>query len=137
MEQFVLIPYSIYQSQSTLTRKQKLEQKQDKDEIVPKSFDTIYSDVNARLKTSYKKHLIDSNLISPRIKLSQSNIIILDKRDTKESIVVFVCKLKRKKNTDFTDIYFTVLEATQFPPKLVINMNAREKDRGTRILFKI
>ena len=98
MEQFVLIPYSIYQSPSTLTRKQKLEQKQDKDEIVPKSFDTIYSDVNARLKTIYKKHLIDSNLISPRIKLSQSNIIMLDKRDTKESIVVFVCKLKRKKH---------------------------------------
>ena len=37
---------------------------------------------------------------SPRIRLSQSENIIIDNRDTKESIVDFVCALKRK-NTDF------------------------------------
>ena len=52
MEQFVLIPYSVYQSQSTLPRKQKLEQKQGKEEIVPKNFDSVYSAVNARLKSA-------------------------------------------------------------------------------------
>ena len=113
MDQFVLIPYYIYQSQSTLPKKPKLEQKQEKEEIVPKNFDSIY-----------------------RLRLSQSENIILDNRDTKESIVGFVCALKRK-NTDFPDIYFTILEATQIPPKLVANKNAKAKDRGTWIPFKI
>ena len=78
MEQFVLIPYSVYQSQSTLPRKQKLEQKQEKEEIVPKNFDFVYSAVNAKLKTSHNKHIIDLILNSPRIKISQSDSIILD-----------------------------------------------------------
>ena len=43
MEQFVLIPYSVYQSQSTLLTKQKLEQKQEKEEIVPKNFDSLFT----------------------------------------------------------------------------------------------
>ena len=138
MEQFVLIPYSVYQSLSTLPRKQKLEQnlEQEKEEIVPKNFDSVYSAVNARLKTSNKKNIIDLILNSPRIKISQSDNIILDNRDTKESIVDFVCALKRK-NTDFPDIYFTILEATHIPPKLVINKNAEAKDRGTWIPFTI
>ena len=136
MDQFVLIPYSIYQSQSTLPKKPKLEQKQEKEEIVPKIFDSIYSAVNAKLKTSNNTHLIDLIFNSPRIRLSQSENIILDNRDTKESIVDFVCALKRK-NTDFPDIYFTILEATQIPPKLVANKNAKAKDRGTWITFKI
>ena len=76
MEQFVLIPYSVYQSQSTLPRERKLEQKQEKEEIVPKNFDSVYSAVNARLKTSNNKHNIDLFLTSPRIKLSQSDNII-------------------------------------------------------------
>ena len=58
MEQFVLIPYSVYHSQSTLPRKQKLEQKQEKEEIVPKLFDSVQSAVYARLKTSNKKHIL-------------------------------------------------------------------------------
>ena len=132
MEQFVLFPYSVYQSQSTLPRKQKLEQKQEKEEIVPKIFDSVHSAVNARLKTSKNKHINDLILNSTRIKLSQSDNIILDNRDTKE----FVCALKRK-NTNFPDIYLTILEATQLPPKLVINKNATAKDRGTWIPFKI
>ena len=113
-----------------------MEQKQEKEVIVPKNFDSVYSAVNARLKTSNNKHIIDLILNSPRIKLSQSDNIILDNRDTKESIVEFVCALKRK-NTDFPDIYFTILEAFQLPPKLVINENAKGKDRGTWIPFKI
>ena len=63
MEKFVLIPYSVYQSQSTLPRKQKFEQKQEKEEIVPKNFDSVYSAVNARLKTSNNEHIIDLILI--------------------------------------------------------------------------
>ena len=109
-----------------------MEQKQEKEEIVPKKFDSVHNAVNARLKTSNNKHIIELILNSTRIKLSQSDNILLDNRDTKESIVDFVCELKRK-NTDFPDIYFTTLEATQLPPKLVINKNAKAKDRGNCI----
>ena len=113
-----------------------MEQKQEKEEIVPTCFDSEYSAVNARLKTSNNKHGIDLILNSPRIKISQSDNIIVDNRDTKESIVDFVCAL-RQKNTNFPDIYFTILEATHIPPKLVINKNAKAKDRGTWVHFKI
>ena len=81
MEQFVLIPYSVYQSQSTLQRKQKLEQKQEKEEIVPKNFDSVYSAVNARLKTSNNKHIIDLILNSPR----------MFGRTCNRSLLVFFC----------------------------------------------
>ena len=135
MDQFVLISYSIYQLESTLPKK-KLEQKQEKEEFVPKDFDSIYSAVNAKLKTSNNKQLIDLVLNSPRTRLSKSENIILDYRDTKESIVDFVCALKRK-NPNFPDIYFNILEVTQIPPKLVKNKNAKEKARGTWRPFKI
>ena len=61
-----------------------------------------------------------------------SNKIILDKRDSKESFVGFVWSPKRK-NTDFSNFFFTLLETTQIPPKLVINMKAKTKDRRTWI----
>ena len=136
MDQFVLIPNSIYQSQSTFPKKPELEQKQEKEEVVQKDFDSIYSAVNAKLKTRNNKHLIDLILNSPAIRLSQSEKIKLDNRDRKESSADFVCALKRK-NTNFLDIYFTILEATQIPPKLVINKNAKAKDRRTCIPLKI
>ena len=88
------------------------------------------------MKTSNNKHINDLILNSPRIKLSQSDNIILDNRDTDEPIADFVCALKQK-NTNFLDIYFIILEATQFPPKLVINKKDKAKDRGTWIPFKI
>ena len=84
------------------------------------------------LETSNNKHIIDLILNSLRNDLSQSDNILIDNRDTKKSIVDFVCALKRKK-TDFSGFYFTILEATQLPPKLVINKNAKAKERGTWI----
>ena len=113
----------------------KIVKKQEKEKIVPKDFDSIYSALYAKLETSNNEPLFDLILNSPRIRLSQSQNIILDIRDTKESIADFVCVLKRK-NIDFPDIYFTILKATQIPPKLVINKNAKAKDRGTWISLK-
>ena len=63
MEQFVLIPCSVYQSQSTLSGKQKLDQKQEKEEIVLKMFDSVYTALKARLKTDNNKHLTDPILV--------------------------------------------------------------------------
>ena len=60
-----------------------MEQKQEKEKTVPKDFDSIYSAVNARLKTNNKSILLILNLNSPRTKLSQSKEIILDNRNKK------------------------------------------------------
>ena len=78
MNQFVLNPCSMYQSQRTLPKTPKLGQRQEKEEIVPKNVDSINSAVNAKLKPSNNKHLIDLILNSPRVRLSQSKTIILD-----------------------------------------------------------
>ena len=109
---------------------------QEKEEVVPKNFESVHSAVNAMLETSSNKHIIDLILNSLRNDLSQSDNVIIDNRDTQKSIVDFVCALKRKK-TEFPGIYFTILEATQLPPKLVINKNAKAKERGTWIPLKI
>ena len=51
MDQFALLLYSVHQSQSTFPKKT-MEQKQEKEEVVPENFDSVYSPVNARLKPS-------------------------------------------------------------------------------------
>ena len=49
--------------------------------------------------------------------------IKLDNLETKKkSFVGFVCAPKRKK-PNILDIYYTILEATQIPPKVVIKKN--------------
>ena len=52
MDQFVLILFSFYQSKAHFQK--------NKEEVVPKDFDSIYSAANVRLKTSNNKHLNDS-----------------------------------------------------------------------------
>ena len=79
-----------------------MEQKQEKEEIVPKDFDTIYSAVNAKLKMSNNKPLTNLILNSRRIRLGQSENIILDNRDTKEIIIDFVFALKKSTFPIFT-----------------------------------
>ena len=97
--------------------------------IVPKKFPSVYNAGNSRLKTSKNKHLIGLILNYPKNKLSQSEKIFLDHRDTKETIIDFVCALKRK-NTNFSDVYSNSLEATQLPPNFVINKNAKRRQRN-------
>ena len=110
-----------------------MEQKHEKEEIVPKDFDSIHSAVDAKLKTSNNKHLIDLFLISPRIRLSQSKNIILDNRDTKELIADFLCAHKGK-NTDFP--MFTLPFWKQF--KFHLNLlSTRKPKRKTEELASL
>ena len=103
-----------------------MEQKQEKEETVPKQFDSFYSAVNAKMKTSNNKHVIDLILSSPTIRLSQSENIILDNRDIKESIVDFVCALKRQ-NTDFPDIYIPFWKQLKFHLNLLPTRMTKRK----------
>ena len=79
--------------------------------------------------------LIDKILSCSRIKLSNSQTIILDDVDTGVLISDFNQHLRRK-NADVPDIYFTLLDAAGISPSLLTNQNAKAKDRGSWVLFK-
>ena len=95
------------------------------------------------LKRDIKKKLFgkadtlkDKILSCPRIKLSNSQTIILDDVDTGVLISDFTLPLRRK-NKVVPDIYFTLLDAAGISPSLVFNQNAKVKDRGSWIPFKV
>ena len=73
---------------------------------------------------------------SPRVRLSLNDTILLDGRDTEVAFADFIFALKRK-NVDFPDIYYTILDATGINLQKVINKDAKVKDRGRWIPFKI
>ena len=95
MEQFVLVTLSVYDEEIRLSKKI-LEHKPKTEEKVPIDPTSIYKSVNRQLKSKSATDIVDQILESPRIRLSNSDTIILDGRDTLVSIVEFVRDLKRK-----------------------------------------
>lgn len=141
MERFVLIPYTLYQQKVLSLDESKLgllDKKivADTEPTVDlsKDLDRIFKQVQHN-KTITKGH-VSYVLSSPQIKLSRSDTIILDGRDTFVSIVDLL-NSTRKLNTVLPDIYITILEAVKYKPSLVVNTNAKSKDRGNWIPFKI
>ena len=80
--------------------------------------------------------LIDKILSCSRIKHLKSQTNILDGVDTGVLISDFNQHLRRK-NADVPDIYFTLLDAAGISPSLVFNQNAKAKERGSWVLFKV
>ena len=74
---------------------------------------------------------MDKILSSPRIKLSNSQTLILDGVETGIFLLDFAQQLRRK------NIYFTLLDATGITPTLILNQNAKAKERGSWVPFKI
>ena len=97
--------------------------------------DSLKKEVNKKLFCKADS-LVDKILSCPRIKLSNSQTIILDGVDTGVLISDFTLHLRRK-NADVLDIYFTLLDAAGISPSLVFNQNAKAKDRGSWIPFKV
>ena len=136
MEQFVLVPASVYNKSVTTQSFTKQELPKYKAEQPPTyRIDSLKRDV-------HKKHfgkadsLIDKILSCSRIKLPNSQTIILDGVDTGMLISDFTLHLRRK-NADVPDIYFTFLDAAGISPSLFFNQNAKAKDRGSWIPFKV
>ena len=96
----------------------------------------LYREVNAKTKSSSNESLINEILNSPRIKLSLSDSILLDGRDTNVAFVDFVYALK-KKNVECPDIYHTILDAIGINPHKILNKDAKSKERGSWIPFQI
>ena len=134
MEQFVLVPASVYNKSVTTQSVTKQEPPKYKAEQPP----TYQIDsLNLNKKLLGKAHtLIDKTLSFSRIMLSNSQKINLDGVDTEVLISDFTLHLRRK-NAVVPDIYFTLLDAAGISPSLVFNQNAKAKDRGSWVPFKV
>ena len=134
MEQFVLVPASVYNKSVTTQPVTKQELREQKTEQLPTyQIDSLKREINKKVCTDT---LIDKFLSCSCIKLSNLQTIILDYVDTGVLISDFTLHLRRK-NADVPDIYFTLLDAAGISPSLVFNQNAKAKDRGSWVPFKV
>ena len=133
MEQFVLVPASVYNKSVQSVTKQELP-KYKTEQPPTYQTDSLKKEINKKLFCKADS-LEDKILSCPRIKLSNSQTLILDGVDTGVLISDFTLHLRRK-NADVPDIYFTLLDAAGISPSLVFNQNAKAKDRGSWVLSK-
>ena len=135
MEQFVLVPASVY-NKSLFTQsvtKQKLTKYQPSQNPTY-HIDSLKTEINKKL-FSKADSLVDKILSCPRIKLSNSQTLILDGVETGFFVSNFAQQLRRK-DADVPDIYFTLLDASGISPTLILNQNAKAKERGSWVPFK-
>ena len=136
MEQFVLVPASVY-NKSLITQsvtKQELPKYQPLQNPTYQ-VDSLKKEINKKL-FSKADSLVDKILSCPRIKLSISQTLIFDGVETGILLSDFAQQLRRK-NADVPDIYFTLLDAAGISPALILNQNAKAKERGSWVPFKI
>ena len=134
MEQFDLVPASVYNKIVTTQSVTKQELPKYKAEQPPTyQIHSLERDINRKVCTD---NLVDKILSCSRIKPSNSQTINLDDVDTGVLFSDFTLHLRRK-NADVPDIYFTLLDAAGISPSLVFNQNARAKDRGSWVPFKV
>ena len=134
MEQFVLVPAFVYNKSAQSVTKQELP-KYTAEQPPTYQIDSLKKEVNKKLFCKADS-LVDKILSCPRIKLSNSQTRILDGVDTGVLISDFTLHLRRK-SADVPDIYFTLLDAAGISPSVVFNQNAKAKDRGSWIPFKV
>ena len=138
MEQFVLVAASVYNKSVTTQSVTKQELPNTKLNAEQHPTYQIYSlkrDINKKL-FGKADPLIDKSLSCSRIKLSNSQTIVLDGVDTGVLISDFTLQLRRK-NVDVADIYFFLLDAAGISPPRFFNQNAKAEDRGIWVPFKV
>ena len=134
MEQFVLVPASVYNKSVTAQSVKKLElPKYKAEQPAAYQFDSL--NFNKKI-FGQADPLIDKILSFSRIKLSYWQTIILDGVDTGMLVSDSTQKLRRK-NSDVPDIYFTLLDVAGISHSLVFNQNAKSKERGSCVPFKV
>ena len=136
MDQFVLVPASVYnKSLITLSvTKQKLPKYQPSQNPTYQ-IDSLKKEKNKKL-FSKADSLVDKILSCPRMKLSNLQTLIFDGVESGVFLSDFAQQLRRK-NADVPDIYFTLLDAAGISPTLILNQNAKAKERGSWVPFKI
>ena len=133
MEQFVLVPASVYNKSAQSVTKQEIP-KHKAEQPATYQIDSLKRDINKKL-VGKADTLIDKILSCSRIKLSNSQSILLDGVYSGVLISDFTLHLRRK-NADVPDIYFTLLDAAGISPSLVFNQNVKAKDRGSWVPSK-
>ena len=96
--------------------------------------DSLKNEISEKL-FSKADSLVDKILSRPEIKLSISQTLNLDGLETGISLLDFAQQLRRK-NADIPDIYFTLLDVAGLSPTLILNQNAKSKERGSWVPFK-
>ena len=97
--------------------------------------DSLKEEINKKL-FSKADSLVDKILSSPRIKLSNSETLILDGVEIGIFLSDFAQQLRRK-NADVPNIYFTLVDAAGICPTPILNQNATAKEKGNWVPFKI
>ena len=136
MKQFDLVPSSVYKKNVTTQSVTKQKLPKYKPEQPPTyQIDSLKRDINKKL-FGRADSLRDKISSCSRIKLSNSQTIILDGVDT--GVLFSDCTLNlHRRNVDVPDIYLTLLDAAGISPSLVFNQNAKAKDRGSWVTFKV
>ena len=123
MKPFVLIPQHLYELKFKLEVK-KLDTFEQKPISVPTHLNPNCKKNSSKTRSLKNDSIVDQILNSPRVKLPLNDKILLDGRDIEVAFADFVFALKRK-NFDFPDIYYTILDATGINPQKVKNKDAR------------
>ena len=134
MEQFVLVPASVYNKSTQSLTKQELP-KYKAEQPPTYQIDSLKIDINRKL-FGKADALIDKILSCSRIKLSNSQRIILDGVDTGVLISDFTLHLRRR-NAHVPDIYFTLLDAAGISTSLSSTEIAKAEDRGSWVPLKV
>ena len=134
MEQFVIVPASVYNKNAQSVTKQELP-KYKAEQPPMYQIDSLKKEINKKL-FSKADPLIDKISSCSRIKLSNSQTIILDGIDTGVLISDFTLQWRRK-NADVPGNYFTLLDAAGISPSIVFNQNAKAKERESWVPFKV
>ena len=136
VEQFVLVPASVYNKSliaQTVTKPELPKYQPSQNSTY--QIDSLKKGTNKKI-FSQADSLVDNFLSCPRIKLSNSQTLMLDGVGTGNSLLNFAQQLRRK-NAEVPDLYFTLLDAAGISPTFILNRNAKAKERGSWISFKI
>ena len=134
MEQFVLVPASVYNKSVTTQSVTKQELPKCKPEQPPTyQIDSLKRDINKKL-FGKANTLIDKILSCSRIKFSNSQTIILHGVDTGVLISDFTFASKKRRRSRHL-LYF--VDAVGITPSLVFNQNAKAEERGNWVPFKV
>ena len=136
MEQFVLVPSPVYNKSliSQSVTKQQIPKYQPAQNPTYQ-IDSLEKEMNKKI-FSEADTLVDKVLSCPRIKLSILQTLLLNGAETGLFLLDFARQL-RGKNADYPDIYFTFFDADGISPTLILNQNAKAKERGCWVPFKI
>ena len=79
-------------------------------------------------KDFYKKQILDLILDSAKVKISNSQTIIVENLDTEIKVIDFINTVRSQKT--ISPLHETILKALDLPSSLITNKNVRQKQEG-------